>query len=58
MDPQLLRKHELTLEQVMTVTADALDSGLLRFSEGGFIGTGGFIDTPQQRLQVRHASRS
>ena len=54
-DPDLLRKHDLTLEQVMTVTADAIDAGLLRFSEGGFIGTGGFIDTPQQRLQVRHS---
>jgi Cu/Ag efflux pump CusA len=54
-DPELLRKHDLTLEEVMTVTSDAIDSGLLRFSEGGFIGRGGFLDTPQQRLQVRHA---
>jgi CzcA family heavy metal efflux pump len=54
-DPEKLREHDLTLEQVMTVTADAIDAGLLRFSEGGFIGTGGFIDTPQQRLQVRHS---
>ena len=54
-DPQLLRKHDLTLEEVMTVTSDAIDSGLLRFSEGGFIGRGGFLDTPKQRLQVRHA---
>src|SRR5688572_19433652 len=53
-DPELLRKHELTLEQVMTVTADAIDAGLLRFSDGGFIGTGGFVDMPQQRLQVQH----
>ena len=54
-DPKLLRKHDVTLEQVMTVTADAIDAGLLRFSDGGFIGTGGFVDTPQQRLNVRHA---
>jgi CzcA family heavy metal efflux pump len=54
-DPALLQKHDLTLDQVMTATADAIDAGLLRFSEGGFIGTGGFIDTPQQqRLQVQH----
>src|SRR5688572_435858 len=53
-DPELLRKHGLTLEEVMTVTSDAVDSGLLRFSEGGFIGTGGFLDTPTNRLQVRH----
>jgi CzcA family heavy metal efflux pump len=53
-DPELLREHGLTLEEVMTVTSDAVDSGLLRFSEGGFIGTGGFLDTPASRLQVRH----
>ena len=53
-DPELLRKHDLTLEQVMTVTADAIDAGLLRFSDGGFIGTGGFVDTAGQRLQVQH----
>jgi Cu/Ag efflux pump CusA len=38
----------------MEVTSDALDAGLLKFSEGGFIGTGGFIDTPNQRLGIRH----
>jgi CzcA family heavy metal efflux pump len=53
-DPELLRKHDVTLEEAMTVTADAIDSGLLRFSEGGFIGTGGFVDTPEQRLNVQH----
>ncbi|MGH2679288.1 MAG: efflux RND transporter permease subunit [Actinomycetota bacterium] len=53
-DPELLRKHDVTLEEAMTVTADAIDSGLLRFSEGGFIGTGGFVDTPQHRLNAQH----
>jgi CzcA family heavy metal efflux pump len=54
-DPKLLRKHDVSLEHVMTVTADALEVGLLRFSDGGFIGTGGWVETPQQRLNVRHA---
>ena len=54
-DPQLLRKHDLTLEEVMTATSDAIDAPLLRFSEGGFIGTGGFVDTADQRYQIRHA---
>jgi CzcA family heavy metal efflux pump len=53
-DPRLLREHGLTLEQVMTTTSDALDAGLLRFSDGGFIGTGGFLDTPAERMNVRH----
>jgi CzcA family heavy metal efflux pump len=54
-DPKLLLKHHVTLDEVMTVTAGAVDSGLLRFSDGGFIGTGGFVDTPDVRLNVRHS---
>jgi Cu/Ag efflux pump CusA len=53
-EPERLRAHDVSLEQVMNVTADSLDAGLLQFSEGGFIGTGGWIDTPEQRLGVRH----
>jgi CzcA family heavy metal efflux pump len=53
-DPKLLRDQGVTLLQVMNDTADALDAGLLRFSDGAVIGTGGFIDTPNQRLSIRH----
>ncbi len=52
--PELLRKHQVTLNEVMEATADALDVGLFKFSEGHYIGSGGWIDTPNQRLQVRH----
>ena len=38
----------------MDVTADALDAGLLRYSDGAVIGTGGFVETSNQRLDVRH----
>ena len=38
----------------MEATADAVDSGLLRFSAGSVIGTGGMVDTPNQRLSVRN----
>ncbi|MDQ3145956.1 MAG: efflux RND transporter permease subunit, partial [Actinomycetota bacterium] len=53
-DPKLLRENEVTLDEVMGVTADALDAGLLQFSDGGFIGTGGAVETPNQRLNVQH----
>jgi CzcA family heavy metal efflux pump len=53
-DPRLLQKYDVTLSEVMTATADALDAGLLRFSDGATIGTGGFLDTSNQRLTVRH----
>ena len=53
-DPKRMQAHDVTLDTVMNVTADALDAGLLQFSDGALIGTGGFIDTPNQRLSVRH----
>src|SRR5712691_2119978 len=53
-DPQKLKSNNVPLDKVMEVTAQALDAGILKFAEGGFIGTGGFIDTPNQRLGVRH----
>jgi len=53
-DPTQLRDHGVSLLQVMNDTADALDAGLLRFSDGAVIGTGGFVDTPNQRLNIRH----
>jgi Cu/Ag efflux pump CusA len=52
--PELLRKHQVTLNEVMEATADALDVGLFKFSEGHHIGSGGWVETPNQRLQVRH----
>ncbi|MGH8885217.1 MAG: efflux RND transporter permease subunit [Egibacteraceae bacterium] len=53
-EPARLRENGVSLNQVMEATADALDAGLLRFSDGSLIGTGGFIDTPNQRLGIRH----
>src|SRR3990170_7246067 len=52
--PELLRKHGVTLNEVMTATSDALDVGLFQFSDGHQVGAGGWIDTPNQRLQIRH----
>jgi CzcA family heavy metal efflux pump len=55
-EPERLRAHGVTLDEVMEVTADSLAAGLLFYSDGARIGTGGFIDTPNQRLQIRHTS--
>ena len=52
-DLEKLNTYDVTLEEVMAVTADALDVGLLQYSEGSVIGTGGFIDTPNQRIGIR-----
>ncbi|HZJ51139.1 MAG TPA: efflux RND transporter permease subunit, partial [Actinomycetota bacterium] len=52
--PSKLAKLGVTLDQVMETTADAVDAGILRYSEGAFIGTGGFLDSPTQRIGIRH----
>jgi Cu/Ag efflux pump CusA len=53
-DPEKMRRHGVTLEEVEDASADALDVGLLFNSEGHHIGTGGWVDTPNQRLPIRH----
>ena len=54
-DPKKLAEHGVSLEQVMTATGDALDAGLLMYSEGAVVGTGGFVETQEgQRLDVRN----
>jgi CzcA family heavy metal efflux pump len=53
-DPERLKRNQVSLDKVMGVTADALDAGILRFSNGAIIGTGGFVDTPNQRLGIQH----
>ena len=56
-DLEKLATYGVPLNEVMDVTADALDVGLLQFSEGSVIGTGGFIDTPNQRIGIRSITR-
>ena len=46
-------QHDVTSTRCMEATSDALDVGLLQFSDGARIGTGGFVDTANQRLQRR-----
>ena len=53
-DPEHLARLNVTLDEVQESVSDALDVGLLRFSDGAFIGTGGFVETPNQRMALRH----
>src|SRR4051794_24269977 len=53
-DPTLMQQKQVSLNQVMEATASSVDSGLLRFSTGSVIGTGGMVETPNQRLSVRN----
>ena len=53
-EPSKMQAAGVSLNQVMEATAGAVDSGLLRFSTGAVIGTGGAIETPNQRIGVRN----
>ena len=52
-EPEKLRAQQVSLDSVMEATADSVDSGLLKFSSGSVIGTGGFVDSANQRIGVR-----
>jgi CzcA family heavy metal efflux pump len=53
-DPKRLAAHGVTLDEVLQSTSDTLDSGMIQYSDGAIIGTGGFLETPNQRLPIRH----
>src|SRR5829696_4458147 len=53
-DPARLARYGVPLQRVMDVTADALDAGLLQYSAGAVIGTGGFVDDGERRLNIRN----
>jgi CzcA family heavy metal efflux pump len=53
-DPRQLRDERVTLKQVIRTAGNAQLVSPLSFLEASTPGTGGFIDTPNQRLQIRH----
>ena len=53
-DPDRLVAHGISMQQVMEETSAALDDGILFFTEGHVIGTGGAVETANQRFSVHH----
>ena len=53
-DPVRLSKENITLGQVIATTGNALEVSPLSFLEASSPGTGGFIDTTNQRLHIFH----
>ena len=53
-DPELLRQRGLSLDEVIETSGNALWASPLTFLESSTPGTGGFIDTAQQRLGIQH----
>jgi Cu/Ag efflux pump CusA len=55
-DPRQLRAKDVSLAQVIETTGNALWVSPLTFVEASTPGTGGFVESPNQRLQVQHIS--
>ena len=55
-DPERMLAHGVSVNQVLEATSNALDTPLLKHSPGALVGAGGFVETPNQRLAVRHLS--
>ena len=53
-DPRTLRDKNVTLRQVIATTGNAQVASPVSYLEASTPGTGGFIETPQQRLAVRN----
>jgi CzcA family heavy metal efflux pump len=53
-DPAKLAENGVPLERVMEVSADAVDAGVLQFAESFAVGTGGFVESGDRRMNIRH----
>ena len=53
-EPALLAANGTSLNEVLQVTSDTLDVGIVQHTAGSTTGTGGFLETPNQRLPIRH----
>ena len=53
-DPERLRAYHVSMEQIVNATGDALWWSPLTFLKASSPGSGGWIDLPNQRLEVRH----
>ena len=55
-DPRKLRSLGVSLSQVVSTTGNALWVSPLTFVEASTPGTGGFLDTPNQRFGIQHVT--
>ena len=53
-DPDRLAEYDVPLQRVMDAAADAVEAGLLKYSDGAVVGTGGFVEADGQRFNIRH----
>ena len=53
-DPAKLAANGVSLERVMETSANAVDAGVLSYTESFAPGTGGFVEAGGERMNVRH----
>jgi CzcA family heavy metal efflux pump len=53
-DPSKLAANGVSLERVMETSANAVDAGVLSYTESFAPGTGGFVEAGGERMNVRH----
>jgi CzcA family heavy metal efflux pump len=51
-NPARMRAHGVTLDQLMTTAADAVDTAEVRYTTGAAVGSLGFTETAAQRLDI------
>ena len=51
-NPALMRAHQVTLDELMSTAADAVDTTEVKYTSGAAVGSLGFTETPSQRLDV------
>ncbi len=52
-DPALMAKYKIPIDEVMQAGSEALDSGVLAYAQSFTVGQGGFIEQPTQRLNIQ-----
>ncbi len=52
LDPARMTEHGISINEALQVSADALDVGIIQHTKGHNVGTGGFLETPNQRLPI------
>lgn len=53
-EPEKLASYSIAIDEIVQVTSDSLDVGLVPYTDGSSVGSGGFLETPNQRLAIAH----
>ncbi len=53
-DPSRLQARRVTLDALLSATSDAVDAGLLTYTSGSSIGSGGWLEGSSRRLDINN----